>query len=296
METYLTDLKEVSIGDEFVVIDNSVLTNEQFSTYFGDNARVLFNQQCQKTNRKNKIASLDRTESNSSTPSRFMSGTYKRPDSTFSACSTLALDFEQFSKSSPLKSIAKLSCLPVRPVTHFSQELSESPYKRKICSALDTFPKPSYSFDQMMSRNIARRPTIDESCESVTSFGGAESTDPEYIPQRKSALSISVEFDNESMRGFQLTDKLTSDATQFSSSLQFPAEGDTDDHTEFGSALSSLSKGNMKKVIFELDECENDIDLDFIFEEQPLTPRTRFISTCIKEGLNPRASMVPLNS
>ena len=58
METYLTELKEVSSGDEFVVIDNSVLTNQQFSTYFGDNARVLFNQQCQKTNRKNKIATL----------------------------------------------------------------------------------------------------------------------------------------------------------------------------------------------------------------------------------------------
>lgn len=28
---------------------------------------------------------------------------------------------------------------------------------------------------------------------------------------------------------------------------------------------------------------------------QPLTPRTRFISSCIAEGLNPRASMVSEN-
>lgn len=293
METYLTELEEETNVDEFVVIDNSVLTTQQLSTYFGDNARVLFNQQCQKTSRKNKIATLDRSESNSSTPKRAMSGTYKRSDSTFSGCSTLSLELDQYSKSSPLKSITKLSCLPERPAT---QESSESPFKRKVRSALDISRKTSYTFDQMMSRNIARRSTLGECCESVNSFRAAESTVPEYIPPRKSDLSISVEFDNETMKNFQLTDKLTSDTTQSSSTLPSPAYSVTVDSTAMNSAVSSLSKGNMSRVFFELDEIENDADFNSIFEEQPLTPRTRFISSCIKEGLNPRASMVPFNS
>lgn len=288
MEIYLTELKEESNDDDFVVIDNSVLTTQQISTYFGDNARVLFNQQCQKTSRKNKIASLDRTESNSSTPRRAMSGAYKRLDSAFSGCSTLSSEVEQFSNRSPLKSISKLSCLPVRPVTPLPDELSESPSKNRLSSALDMSRKPGYSFDQMMTRNIARRSTVDESCESVNSLGGADSTDSEYLPPKKNDLSISVDFDNESVRGSLLTD--ATNMSQFSSSMTSPAGCHTDDNSDLDSAL--LSKRNMNKIFFELNEGDNDTDLNYIFEEQPLTPRTRFISSCIREGLNPRASMV----
>ena len=289
METYLTELEEETNVDEFVVIDNSVLTTQQLSTYFGDNARVLFNQQCQKTSRKNKIATLDRSESNSSTPKRAMSGTYKRSDSTFSGCSTLSLELDQYSKSSPLKSITKLSCLPERPAT---QESSESPFKRKGRSALDLSRKTSYTFDQMMSRNIARRSTIDGSCKSSDAFTDPELIDQQFIQSRKSELSISVEFHDEDARGSVTKKKQTLDTTQNSSQLlQSPAVRN-DHNSDMGSALSSLSKGNMARKYFEFDEIENDNDWSVPFEDQPLTPRTRFISSCIKEGLNPRASMV----
>lgn len=292
METYLTELKDVSDADDFVVINNSTVTSLQFSTYFGDNARLLFNQQCQKTSRKNKIASLDRAESHSSTPQRAMSGTAKRMDSTFFGSSKISLDMEQFSKSSPLKSIAKPSHLPVRPVAHFPSGLSESLKNSIDISALNTSRKPSHSFDHMMSRNIARRSTIDGSCKSSDAFTDPELIDQQFIQSRKSELSISVEFHDEDARGSVTKKKQTLDTTQNSSQLlQSPAVRN-DHNSDMGSALSSLSKGNMARKYFEFDEIENDNDWSVPFEDQPLTPRTRFISSCIKEGLNPRASMV----
>ena len=70
--------------------------------------------------------------------------------------------------------------------------------------------------------------------------------------------------------------------------------GSFDNDSENTSMISNDSDIDIEDDLLNLAD-QIEIDSSNIGEVgTPLTPRTRFISTCIKEGLNPRANMVRL--
>lgn len=364
MKTYLTEVKATSNDEEeLITIDNSVLTAGQFSTYFGDNARVLFNKQCQKTNRKNKIASLERPESaclreslNKRSKENILnpSGT----DSTLDGRSQFQL------LKSPRENLEKTNQLPLIQSTSKSAESN-----RNRCSSAKTprsvspIVRRKNSFDYMRSRNIARSLIAGAPNDILT-------TDdvPNQSGKSGKLLSVSVDFcetyhnNTDSTINSSDDSSISNDTTEDDENVpttllcaRLKLNIDSDDDTEEDSMTSLNSKeeyqerradrqhnrwysksgkrkqengdesgnngdesreGNRErerereerkgkeKDRYIRENSKNEIIYNFKadlgpdeflendIEKIPLTPRTRFISACIKEGLNPRASMV----
>ena len=319
--------------------ETSPLSSIESTTYFGDEARHLFNQRCQTMNRKSKIQSVRRTAVNVNQLARVGSGLlvtspkhggnivklFKNKLSEEEKQNPKELNPTFTSKFPSLKIPGKknqssTSLSPTNKERSFrnSTDAFEPKIKRPHTSISPMRQLSSASFDCMRSRNIARcrtadiadndgdssplchLPTIDLNSSPHTTNSTHNTPSPHKTHNTHSTTSHTT---TPSTPGILSSpDRSTNTHTNHTSTTHTPVtvtfEEVKKDFPFFEGYDSDDSKDSFLTGNSNIDEDLNDLADSILIKNEnitdsgPLTPRTRFISSCIREGLNPRASMV----
>ena len=314
------------VDDEFLPnVDRSRTGPLQTSTYFGDDARYLFNQRCQTMSRKSKTESVRPLSNKGTNPLResFRHLEYDSKSGDEIACRASSRQSDRIGRAttshslSPLRStqrslglrksgvLSTTSCdTTLRPLSCTSLHSAKSS-KTARCSTAE-------AGRQLEDHNCLPHKILQPislKCKSATSFAS---------PPKNSAPSDSVSFKSKlksepqseqtlpgllslkkkvprHMNSILLSYlKANGNSTDESCGRYVQRErgSNVDSDSDNTSMISNDSDTNIEDDLLCLSDQIELNSLDTNEYEAPLTPRTRFISTCIKEGLNPRANMV----
>ena len=314
------------VDDEyFPTVDRRGTGPLQSSTYFGDDARHLFNQRCQTMNRKNKTESV-RPLSNRGTISsrdiyRHLDYDTKSGDEFVSRASSRQSDRMGRTITShslsPIRStkrslglgllevLTTTSCdTTLRPLscTSLSTVKSSNIVRCSTAEAAKQLPKTSKNKIlqpislKCQSASAFASPTQnsltpDAVCFSLKSTLQSEPQSERTVPELLSLKKKVPRHMNSILLSYLKVNGKSTDASCLPH-IQGERGSCSDSDSENTSMISNDSDTNIEDDLLCLaDQIEvNSLDIDEF--ETPLTPRTRFISACIKEGLNPRANMV----
>ena len=305
---FLNSISMDDLNNELVanasVASFSTMSSNSINTYFGDAGRSLFNQRCQMMNRQSKIIACSKKERISSTYFADRGSNQSRGVESYDelTCST--------ARYSRRKKVSKLRPLAIRDLLAVSNN-DQKPQNVAQQSQTANNNEPTIILPLMRGRHqksdlslvhIKQKDHVDEVVEksegifrsSVShsaSFGSARTATAvgDIIDEDRSSSRIGMGYtENSSSGSFDDVSCYTLDEQH---SILIDARGhddddddDDDDEMSIGSTESVFENETLSVIADEGYKASS--------VAQPLTPRTRFISTCITEGLNPRASLV----
>jgi hypothetical protein len=236
------------------------MSYNDINTYFGDTARTLFNQRCQTMNRQSKIVASSRKERIISTYFIDKEKEVHRNESRARRAQSL-----DTMKNKNKKTAVILA--PLEPKKKFISSQSEKmkPFiiPKVSNQILKSESQPTISDVNLEDRKSRKRSAL-------------------YVPRKNEDDSDDDDDDADDGGGDPIRRGQSFDGL---SCFTLEERSLNDDDDSVSSSVDSQD---------DLMTLSNIADNGYKHEivAQPLTPRTRFISACIREGLNPRASLV----
>ena len=269
--------------------DFSSLSHKDKNTYFGEKGRASFNERCQMIKRHSKIVTSSTKEKICNT---YFGSRGSIRDSTRFDSKIIGLR-RHSSKNFP-KQLQPLALRDGHPTSLAEISIVEPLLISPLNGIMTTFPP--------LTSILSRSASLHNNGELLSQTSKCESND--IVPGSHSNHPLIPKFIETTIS----TDGLSNTGKQISGNSQ------GDDNTLFVMEKKSRNLvddvGNIRTDDNNYDDDDRSIDsTDSVIENQllseiaekgykvssvaqPLTPRTRFISACIREGLNPRASLV----
>lgn len=282
----------------------STMSSNSINTYFGDAGRSLFNQRCQMMNRQSKIIACSKKEKISSTYFADRGSNQSRGVESYDELSCSTARYSRRKKMSKLRPLAIRDLLAVSNSDQKTQKAVQQSQTAHYLEPTRTLPlmRGRHQKSDPPLERLKYRDYVDVAVEksegilplSVShsaSFGSARTSTAmgDIIEEDTSSSKIGMGFpESYSSGSFDDVSCYTVDE-QHSVLINDQAndndeDEDDDDEMSAGSTESVFENETLSVIADEGYKASS--------VAQPLTPRTRFISTCITEGLNPRASLV----